>query len=126
MRKSRALGTPKNGVLAWTAAEFDKESVSVDYDGVMNSDDGDLLQLLEHIDDTGVAIVTGIPAENLAVVGLAERVAFLEESHFGRYFNVESKPNPENLAYTPQALYPHNDLPSRSPSAGHTVSALSA
>ena len=73
----------------------------------------DLLELLEHIDDTGVAIVTGVPMENLAVVGLAERVAFLEESHFGRYFDVESKPNPENLAYTPQALYPHNDLPSR-------------
>ena len=76
----------------------------------MNSDEN-LLQLLEHIDDTGVAIVTGVPVENLAVVGLAERVACLEESHFGRYFDVESKPNPENLAYTPQALYPHNDLP---------------
>ena len=97
---------------AWTAAEFDKESVSVDYDSVMNSDEG-LLELLEYIDDTGVAFVTGVPAENLAVVGLTERVAFLEESHFGRYFDVESKPNPENLAYTPQALYPHNDLPSR-------------
>ena len=97
---------------AWTAAEFDKQSVSVDYDGIMNSDE-DLLELLEHIDDTGVAIVTDVPVENLAVVGLAERVAFLEESHFGRYFDVESKPNPENLAYTPQALYPHNDLPSR-------------
>ena len=110
---------------AWTAAEFDKESVSVDYDGAMSNDE-DLLQLLEYIDDTGVAFVTGVPAENLAVVGLTERVAFLEESHFGRYFDVESKPNPENLAYTPQALYPHNDLPSRLPSAGHTVSALSA
>jgi gamma-butyrobetaine dioxygenase len=97
---------------AWIATEFDKSSVSVDYADVMSSDAA-LLEMLEHIDDTGVAIVTGVPVENLAVVGLAERVAFLEESHFGRYFDVESKPNPENLAYTPQALYPHNDLPSR-------------
>ncbi len=97
---------------AWTAAEFDHRGVSVDYARAMSSNEG-LLELLEHVDDTGVAIVTGVPVENLAVVALAERVAFLEESHFGRYFDVESKPNPENLAYTPQALYPHNDLPSR-------------
>ncbi len=97
---------------AWTAAEFGKNAISVDFAGVMNSREG-LLELLEHIDDVGVGIVTGVPSENLAVVRLAERVAFLEESHFGRYFDVESKPNPENLAYTPQALYPHNDLPSR-------------
>ena len=97
---------------AWTASEFGKKAISVDFAGVMNSREG-LLELLEHIDDVGVGIVTGVPSENLAVVRLAERVAFLEESHFGRYFDVESKPNPENLAYTPQALYPHNDLPSR-------------
>ncbi len=97
---------------AWTAAEFSKKAVSVDFIGVMNSPEG-LLELLEHIDDVGVGIVTDVPSDNLAVIRLAERVAFLEESHFGRYFDVESKPNPENLAYTSKALHPHNDLPSR-------------
>ena len=97
---------------AWTAAEFDIKRLSVDHARVMSSDE-DLLEMLEHIDDTGVALVTGVPSEHLAVTRLAERIAFIEESHFGRYFDVESKPNPENLAYTPQALYPHNDLPSR-------------
>ena len=97
---------------AWTADELDIKRVYVDYAGVMNSDEG-LLELLEHVDNTGVAIVTGVPLENLAVIRLAQRIAFIEESHFGRYFDVESKPDPENLAYTPQALYPHNDLPSR-------------
>ena len=97
---------------AWTAGELDIKRVSVDYAGAMNSDES-LLELLEHVDNTGVAIVTGVPLENLAVIRLAQRIAFIEESHFGRYFDVESKPDPENLAYTPQALYPHNDLPSR-------------
>ena len=91
-KQPRALARKKRRT-AWTAAEFDKDSVSVDYEGVMNSDEG-LFELLEHIDATGVAVVTGVPGENLAVVGLAERVAFLEESHFGRYFDVESKPEP--------------------------------
>ena len=97
---------------AWTADELDIKRVYVDYAGVMNSDEG-LLDLLEHVDNTGIAIVTGVPSENLSVIRLAQRIAFIEESHFGRYFDVASKPNPENLAYTPQALYPHNDLPSR-------------
>lgn len=97
---------------AWTAAGFDIKHVSVDFAGMMNGDEG-LLEMLEHIDDTGVALVTGVPSEHLAVGRLAERIAFIEESHFGRYFDVESKPNPENLAYTPRALHPHNDLPSR-------------
>lgn len=94
------------------AGRFDITRVSVDYAGVMDGDEG-LLELLEHIDAAGIALVTGVPSENLTVMRLAERIAFIEESHFGRYFDVESKPNPENLAYTPQALYPHNDLPSR-------------
>ena len=97
---------------AWTAAELDIKRVSVDHVAAMNSDEG-LLELLEHVDNTGIALITGVPSENLAVIRLGERIAFIEESHFGRYFDVESKPNPENLAYTPQALYPHNDLPSR-------------
>ena len=97
---------------AWSAAGFDIKHVSLGFAGVMDNDD-DLLAMLEHIDDTGVALVTGVPSEHLAVARLAERIAFIEESHFGRYFDVESKPNPENLAYTPRALYPHNDLPSR-------------
>ena len=97
---------------AWTASEFDIRRVSVGFAGVMAGDDG-LLEMLEHIDDTGVALVTGVPSEHLAVIRLAERIAFIEESHFGRWFDVESKPKPENLAYTPQALHPHNDLPSR-------------
>lgn len=97
---------------AWTAREFDIKRVSVGFTGIMAGDNA-LLEMLEHIDDTGVALVTGVPPEHLAVIRLAERIAFIEESHFGRYFDVESKPDPENLAYTPRALYPHNDLPSR-------------
>ena len=102
----------KQRCTAWSAAEFDIRRVSVGFAGVMAGDDA-LLEMLEYIDDTGVALVTGVPSEHLAVIGLAERIAFIEESHFGRWFDVESKPNPENLAYTPRALYPHNDLPSR-------------
>ena len=97
---------------AWTAADVDKQSISIGHNAVAGSGPG-MLELLERVDNLGVALVTGVPSVELAVVGLAERFGFIEESHFGRHFDVESKLQAENLAYTHHALYPHNDLPSR-------------
>lgn len=97
---------------SWQADDFSKASVAVDFSRVMETDGG-LLELLEHVENTGVALATGVPADEGAVLTLAQRIAFVEESHFGRYFQVESKPHAENLAYTPNALRPHNDLASR-------------
>ena len=97
---------------SWSVAEWSKQAISVDFDGVMTSDPG-LLELLEHVDEKGVALVTGVPPEDLVVLKLAARIALIESSHFGHHFNVRSKPDAENLAYTPHRLCPHNDLPSR-------------
>ena len=97
---------------SWQGDDFSKASVAVDYSKVMETDGG-LLELLAHVENTGVALATGVPADEGAVLTLAQRIAFVEESHFGRYFQVESKPHAENLAYTPNALRPHNDLASR-------------
>jgi len=102
----------KRRARAWPTSKLDKASLSVDYGEAMNGD-LPLLRLLSHVEDTGVGFVTGMPVEERSVMELAERIAFIEESHFGRYFRVESKPNAENLAYTPRALLPHNDLGSR-------------
>ena len=97
---------------AWSTCKLDKASLAVDYGEAMTSDPG-LLRLLSHVEDPGIGFVTGMPVEERTVLVLAERIAFIEESHFGRFFRVESKPNAENLAYTPHALLPHNDLGSR-------------
>lgn len=96
----------------WSGNAVDKTASSVDYRDVMACDEG-LLELLAHVEANGVGFVTGMPSEEGTVMVLAERIAFIEESHFGRFFRVESKPNAENLAYTPRALLPHNDLSSR-------------
>ena len=97
---------------AGRSSRWNKRDISVDFARAMTSDGG-LLELLERVEDEGVALVTALPAENLVVLTLAERIAPVEGSHFGHHFNVESKPDAENLAYTPHKLYPHNDLPSR-------------
>lgn len=102
----------KRRTRGWTGATIEKGELAVPHDAVMASDD-DLERLLAHVDSTGVGFVVGVPTDRLAVTEIAERIAFVEESHFGRHFDVVSKVDPENLAYTPNALQPHNDLPSR-------------
>ena len=96
----------------WRAATLAKAELAVDYGSVMRADHA-LETLLELVDKNGIAFVTDMPTGDLAVAELAGRIAFVEESHFGRVFDVESKWQPENLAYTAHALPPHNDLPSR-------------
>ena len=96
----------------WTAAEIEGGITRFAHEDVM-ADDAMLLDFLDAVDMRGVALVEGLPSEGLAVLGLAERVGFIEESHFGRHFDVQSKPAAENLAYTARGLKPHSDLASR-------------
>ena len=102
----------KRRIQGWTGSMIEKDGLAVPHQAVMGCDD-DLERLLTLVDSTGVGFVVGVPTDRRAVTEIAERIAFVEESHFGPYFDVVSKPSPENLAYTPNALLPHNDLPSR-------------
>lgn len=111
LERAARLGR-KRRTRGWTGSTISKQSLAVRHDAVMACDD-DLERLLAHVDATGVGFVVGVPTDRLVVTEIAERIAFVEESHFGRYFDVVSKVDPENLAYTPDSLQPHNDLPSR-------------
>jgi gamma-butyrobetaine dioxygenase len=44
---------------------------------------------------------------------VAERIGFLRETNFGRFFNVVTEANPNNLAYTSLELPLHTDLPNQ-------------
>lgn len=58
----------------------------------------------------GLSIVEGLADTADAGMDIARRIGFLRETNFGRTFEVKSKPNPNNLAYTPVALPLHTDL----------------
>ena len=102
----------KTRTRAWSLPLPTKPELSVPFAGVM-ADDGELERLLARVDAKGVGFVTGVPCDERAVTRIAERIAFVEESHFGRDFDVVSMVRPENLAFTSRALQPHNDLSSR-------------
>lgn len=58
----------------------------------------------------GYSIVEGLADSTDAGMDVARRIGFLRQTNFGVTFEVQSKPNPNNLAYTPIALPLHTDL----------------
>ena len=58
----------------------------------------------------GLSIVTGLADSADAGMDVARRVGHLRETNFGLTFEVMSKPDPNNLAYTSDALPLHTDL----------------
>ncbi|MBO6509138.1 MAG: TauD/TfdA family dioxygenase [Roseibium sp.] len=76
---------------------------------LMARDDA-LLAFLLTAKKTGLAIVDGMEDDKDAGMTIARRIGFLRETNFGTTFEVMSKPNPNNLAYTSHALPLHTDL----------------
>ena len=96
----------------WFGADVTKECLAVPHAEAMECDRA-LRRLLECVEAKGIGLVTGVPTHRLEVVDISERIAFVEESHFGRHFDVMTQVAAQNLAYTADALKPHNDLASR-------------
>ena len=118
-RESRR-GSP----ILWTAEiANDPPKISL---SEIDADDTGLRRWLTMVRDFGFTIVTGVPNRVGAVVELAERIAHLQETHFGREFQVISKPDPENLAYTAVKLTVPHRCGQPSQPAGSPVSSLSS
>jgi gamma-butyrobetaine dioxygenase len=94
----------------WTAQRMADGLPSVDHHAVMHSNDG-LRRWLDALARDGVALITDGPSDLNEVVRVAERIGWPRETNFGRHFDVQSKPNPNNAAYTAIRLEPHVDLP---------------
>jgi gamma-butyrobetaine dioxygenase len=59
----------------------------------------------------GAIIVEDTPNVTGEVVRLAERIGYARPTNFGTIFDVESRPDPNNSAYTAAGLDLHTDLP---------------
>lgn len=83
------------------------------------TDDAALLAWLRDTVAFGLSLVEGVAPEPGAGLALAERIGFLRQTNFGRAFEVISKPNPNNLAYTALALPLHTDLANQETPPGY-------
>ena len=63
----------------------------------------------------GFVIFKDVPTKNNFITNFANSIGSIRRTNFGEFFNVKSKPNPNDLAYTSLALAPHTDNPYRNP-----------
>lgn len=65
---------------------------------------------LSELDQVGLTLLTGAPKERGIVSQLTHRVAYPRNTMYGLSWDVESIPNPNNVAYTSLPLPLHADL----------------
>ena len=63
----------------------------------------------------GFVIFKNVPIKDNFLINFANSIGSVRRTNFGEFFNVKSKPNPNDLAYTSLPLAPHTDNPYRNP-----------
>ena len=76
------------------------------------------IDMLRNFHLFGFVILTHMSKKEGAVIDFAETLGPVRSTNFGKYFDVISKPNPDDLAYTALGLSPHTDNPYRKPVPG--------
>ncbi len=75
----------------------------------------DMYDLLISFYKYGFVIIKNIPTKDNFIVKFANSIGSVRRTNFGEYFDVKSKPDPNDLAYTSLGLAPHTDNPYRNP-----------
>lgn len=102
----------------WRAELGDHGVPRKDASTLMSSNDA-LAEWLEQTKRYGLSIVTGLSDDPEAGETVARRIGHLRETNFGVTFEVMSKPDPINLAYTSDALPLHTDLTNQDAPPGY-------
>ena len=77
-----------------------------------------LIRMLETFYEYGYVIIENTQAVENEVLNFAEKIGSVRTTNWGKLFNVVSKPNPNDLAYTALELKSHSDNPYRKPVPG--------
>jgi gamma-butyrobetaine hydroxylase len=109
-----AGNSPPRTRRTWTARDFTKGPPTSSWAGI-TSDPKSLESWLTAVSDHGLAVLTGLPAEENTVTSVAELFGHVRETNYGRLFDVRAEADPINLAYTGMALSVHTDNPYRDP-----------
>ena len=77
-----------------------------------------LIKMLNEFHMLGFVILTHLSKDEGTVIRFAESLGPVRSTNFGKIFDVISKPNPNDLAYTSLGLSAHSDNPYRKPIPG--------
>jgi len=82
------------------------------------SNQKNLIKMLENFQQLGFVIISNISKAEGTVTKFAESLGPVRTTNFGKHFDVVSKPDPNDLAYTSLGLTAHTDNPYRKPIPG--------
>ena len=78
-------------------------------------DSKEMYDLLVSFYKYGFVVIKNVPSDNNFIVKFANSIGSVRRTNFGEFFNVQSKPDPNDLAYTSLGLspvsYTHLTLP---------------
>ena len=119
--EKHAYDAKHNDVKGWISSDLktwgkdmSKNIPRVDYRSA-KLDQTLLLKWLKLLYTFGFAKMTGGQKESGAVIQIANLFGYIRETNYGRWFEVRSKINANNLAYTNLGLQAHTDNPYRDP-----------
>ncbi|EGN99064.1 hypothetical protein SERLA73DRAFT_122900 [Serpula lacrymans var. lacrymans S7.3] len=90
-------------------SKIDKSPPTIAYEEAMGEDDRGLYKWLSLIDSFGFCFVTGVPPTPEATEGLSERIGFIRETQYGKFWEFTSDLAKGDTAYTTMALGAHTD-----------------
>ncbi|ORY71478.1 uncharacterized protein BCR38DRAFT_307753, partial [Pseudomassariella vexata] len=93
----------------WDKAIFEKDRITLDYNHWMASG-RDFVQGMLQLRTHGLLFLKNVPESEESVIHVANQIGNLQETLYGRTWNVRSKPQAENVAYTNSFLGLHQDL----------------
>ncbi|KAI0471716.1 hypothetical protein GGR56DRAFT_667600 [Xylariaceae sp. FL0804] len=93
----------------WRRADIEARQPFFSYDEFMARDDS-FASAMRELHWSGLIFLRGVPLEEQAVESIAEKVGGLQETFYGKTWDVVSKPDAENVAYTNSYLGLHQDL----------------
>lgn len=108
----------RDGWLAEGIKTFDSglspDAVSARFDEV-SADETALASWLGHVARYGFARLTGGPTNSGSLLKIVDLFGYVRETNYGKWFEVRTEINPNNLAYTSLGLQAHTDNPYRDP-----------
>ncbi|KAI3399341.1 hypothetical protein diail_7296 [Diaporthe ilicicola] len=95
----------------WDSQHFEQDSRSreVSYESWME-DNSRFAEAFRNLYHWGLVVVKGVPQTESAVQQVASRIGHLQSTFYGLTWDVVSKPQAENVAYTNEFLCLHQDL----------------
>jgi len=73
-------------------------------------DDKVLYDWMVALEEYGITILKNTPKKLGQLERLAKKVSFIQVTHYGPYWQLRTRSNPNNIAYTPDQISLHSDL----------------